>query len=62
MGGLQDGECSTKFVLEGITRFWSYDLRDLCDGVFLGENCFVCSIFDNFDDIAASMLLEREDV
>ncbi len=48
MGGLQDGECPTKFVLEGVDEFGSYDPFDLNDGIFLGNGYFECSIFQQF--------------
>ncbi len=40
-GGLQYGEGSTEFLLEGVDGFKSYYTRDLCYGVFLGAKYFV---------------------
>jgi hypothetical protein len=63
MSGLQDGECPTKFVLkQSVDGFESYYACDFCYGIFLGNKYFVRSFLDDFDDILASMLLEREDV
>ncbi len=44
MGGLQYGEGSTKFILEGVDGFGSYYTHDLCYGIFLGDEYFVCPI------------------
>ncbi len=41
MGGLQYGEGSTEFILKGVDRFGSYYTRDLCYGIFLGDEYFV---------------------
>ncbi len=37
MGGLQYGEVSPEFILEGINGFGNYDTRDLCYGLFWGN-------------------------
>jgi hypothetical protein len=41
MDGLQYGEGSTEFILKGVDGFGSYNNRDLCYGVFLGDEYFV---------------------
>jgi hypothetical protein len=48
MGGLQYGEGSTEFILEGVDGFGSYDTRDLCYGVFLGNKYIVHPILGRF--------------
>jgi hypothetical protein len=58
MGGLQYGEGSTKFILEGIGGFGTYYTRDFWYGIFLGNEYFVCPILGQFYDILASLLME----
>jgi hypothetical protein len=62
MGGLQYGEDPTKFILKRVDGFGSYYTLDLCYGIFLGDEYFLRSILDDFDDILPSTLLEREDI
>jgi hypothetical protein len=48
MGGLQYGEGSTKFILKGVDEFGIYDTGDLCYGIFLGDEYFLCPILGQF--------------
>ena len=45
MGGLQYGECPTPLDFKGVNRFGRDDARSLCDGVLLGNEHVVRSIF-----------------
>jgi hypothetical protein len=58
MGGLQYGEGSTKFILEGADGFKSYYTRDLCYGVFLASSISYAQLLGDLDDILASSLME----
>jgi hypothetical protein len=48
MGGLQYGEGSTKLILKGVDGFGSYYSRDLCYGVFWGDEYFVRLMLGQF--------------
>jgi hypothetical protein len=48
MGGLQYGEGSTEFILEGVDGFGSYDIHDLCYGICLGDEYFLRLILGQF--------------
>ncbi len=48
MGAFYNGECPPEFILEGINGFGCDDARDLCDGVLLGSEHFVRSVFGQF--------------
>jgi hypothetical protein len=58
LGGLHYGEGSTEFILKGVDGLGSYDTRDLCYGVFLGNEYLYTPFLDDFDDIFASLLME----
>jgi hypothetical protein len=45
VGGLQDGEYPTNFVLKVVDGFWCDDSGDPCDGVLLRSKHFVCTFF-----------------
>jgi hypothetical protein len=62
MGGLQYGEGPTKFALKSVDRFGSYYTRDLLKVSFWATSISYTPFLDNFDDILASMLLERDNV
>ncbi len=58
MGGLQYGEGSTEFILEGVDGFGSYDTHDLYMASFWATSILYTPFLDDFDDILASSLME----
>jgi hypothetical protein len=62
MGGLQDGEFPTKFVLKSVNGFGSYDPMIFIMASFWATSIFYAPFLSIFDDLLASLLLEREDV
>ncbi len=48
IGGLQNGEGPTEFILKHVDGLGSYYTRDLCYGIFLGGKYFIRSILGQF--------------
>jgi hypothetical protein len=48
MGAFYNCECPLELVLESIDEFGCDDARDLCEGILLGNEHFVRSVFEKF--------------
>ncbi len=58
MDGLQYGESSTEFILEGVDGFGSYATCDLVMAFFWATSISYAPFLDNFDDLLAFLLME----